>query len=139
MRERVESLADKICDCQKVYRVDDYDLSNLLRFDLMEVVYEWAKGTVNGKFIVSYFYKLYHVYTKYIRRKAFQPFYKIMELTSAQEGIIVRCIQRLNEVCRDVRSAARIVGDTTLQRKMEETSTLIKRDIVFAASLYTTM
>ena len=54
-----------------------------------------------------------------------------------QEGIIVRCIQRLDEVLRDVRNAARIIGDPILYQKMEEASTAIKRDIVFAASLYT--
>lgn len=60
-----------------------------------------------------------------------------MEMTDAQEGLIVRCIQRLDEVCKDVRNAARIVGDPSLREKMEQTSTAIKRDIVFAASLYT--
>ena len=49
----------------------------------------------------------------------------------------MRCIQRLNETCRDVRNAAKIIGDPVLHQKMEEASTLIKRDIVFAASLYT--
>lgn len=37
---------------------------------------------------------------------------------------------------RQVRNAARVIGDPTLYRKMEATSQLIKRDIVFAASLY---
>ena len=52
-------------------------------------------------------------------------------------GMIVRCIQRLNETCRDVRNAARVIGDPKLQEKMKEASAMIKRDIVFAASLYT--
>lgn len=51
--------------------------------------------------------------------------------------MIVRCIQRLNETCKDVCNAARVIGDPDLHRKMKEASTLIKRDIVFAASLYT--
>uniref|UniRef100_A0A1I7WN08 DSHCT domain-containing protein n=1 Tax=Heterorhabditis bacteriophora TaxID=37862 RepID=A0A1I7WN08_HETBA len=62
-----------------------------------------------------------------------------MTMTDAQEGLIVRCIQRLGEVCKDVRNAARIVGDPALQEKMEEVGAAIKRDIVFAASLYTSM
>ena len=61
-----------------------------------------------------------------------------MQLTDTQEGIIVRCIQRLDEVLKDVRNAARIIGNPALYEKMEETSATIKRDIVFAASLYTT-
>lgn len=60
-----------------------------------------------------------------------------MKLTDIQEGIIVRCIQQLNETLCDVRDAARIIGDPQLLNKMEEASTAIKRDIVFAASLYT--
>lgn len=52
-------------------------------------------------------------------------------------GIIVRCIQRLDETCRDVRKATRVIGDPVLYQKMQACSTKIKRDIVFAASLYT--
>lgn len=66
-----------------------------------------------------------------------QPFADIMELTDIQEGIIVRCIQQLNETIMDVRDVAKYVGNPELQMKMEEASTAIKRDIVFAASLYT--
>lgn len=80
-----------------------------LHFGLVEVVYEWARG---------------------------MPFKKIMELTDVQEGSIVRCITRLDETCREVRDAARLVGDPQLFQKMEEAGTAIKRDIVFAASLY---
>ncbi len=52
-------------------------------------------------------------------------------------GMIVRCIQRLDETCKDVRKAARVIGDPMLLQKMQDASNLIKRDIVFAASLYT--
>lgn len=52
------------------------------------------------------------------------------------EGSIVRTIVRLEETCREVRNAARIIGDTQLFTKMEQASALIKRDIVFASSLY---
>ena len=38
----------------------------------------------------------------------------------------------------DVKDAAVAIGDPKLQAKMMEASTAIKRDIVFAASLYTT-
>lgn len=67
----------------------------------------------------------------------FQPFSEIIQLTDVQEGIIVRCIQRLDELIRDVKDAARIIGNPVLGKKMEDASACIKRDIVFAASLYT--
>ncbi|KAK1940011.1 DExH-box ATP-dependent RNA helicase DExH11 [Phytophthora citrophthora] len=80
-----------------------------LNFGLMEVVYEWARG---------------------------MPFKQLCELTDVQEGSIVRCITRLDEVCNEVRNAARVIGDPQLHRKMEVASEAIKRDVVFASSLY---
>ncbi|RLN32622.1 hypothetical protein BBJ28_00000426 [Nothophytophthora sp. Chile5] len=80
-----------------------------LNFGLTEVVYEWARG---------------------------MPFKQLCELTDVQEGAIVRCITRLDEVCREVRTAARVIGDPELYRKMEVASESIKRDVVFASSLY---
>ncbi|PAA61551.1 hypothetical protein BOX15_Mlig002078g2 [Macrostomum lignano] len=76
---------------------------------LMRVVYEWARGT---------------------------SFREIAGLTDQQEGIIVRCIQRLDELLKDARNAARVIGANQLSEKFETASQLIKRDIVFAASLY---
>ena len=70
------------------------------------------------------------------------------------EGTIVRVITRLDETCREVRDAARVIGDAELFQKMEDAQTKIKRDsefvlilppfareltvrqVVFAASLY---
>ncbi|URE37997.1 DSHCT (NUC185) domain [Musa troglodytarum] len=82
-----------------------------LKFGLVEVVYEWAKGT---------------------------PFADICELTDVPEGLIVRTIVRLDETCREFKNAASIMGNTALYKKMEAASDAIKRDIVFAASLYVT-
>jgi antiviral helicase SKI2 len=80
-----------------------------LSFGLVHVVYEWAMGV---------------------------PFKSICDLTDVEEGSIVRCITRLDELCREVRNCARVVGNPTLYGKMEAASTAIKRDIVFASSLY---
>lgn len=44
------------------------------------------------------------------------------------EGTIVRVITRLDETCREVRDAARVIGDADLFTKMEEAQALIKRD-----------
>jgi len=88
--------------------VGDYVES--FNFGLVEVVYEWARG---------------------------MPFSDITRLTDVQEGVIVRTIQRLDETLRDVKDAARVIGDPVLYQKMDQASTIVKRDIVFAASLYT--
>lgn len=63
-------------------------------------------------------------------------FKQITGLTDVLEGSIVRCIVRLEETCRELKGAARIVGDSTLFKKMEDAQQSIKRDIVFAASNY---
>lgn len=66
-----------------------------------------------------------------------QPFSELAGLSGTPEGLVVRCIQRLAEMCRSLRGAARLVGEPVLGAKMETAATLLRRDIVFAASLYT--
>ncbi|KAL4444150.1 hypothetical protein ABPG75_011887 [Micractinium tetrahymenae] len=80
-----------------------------LNFGLAEVVYEWARGT---------------------------PFRQICDLTDVMEGSIVRAMVRLDETCREFRDAARVMGNTALFQQMEKASSAIKRDVIFAASLY---
>ncbi|XP_076346789.1 superkiller complex helicase subunit twister isoform X1 [Tachypleus tridentatus] len=110
--KRIKEIAERIghtqIECGLLEPVMDF--VDQYKFGLTEVVYEWAQGT---------------------------PFAKITDLTDVQEGIIVRCIQRLDETLKDVKNAARIIGNPVLHQKMVEASDLIKRDIIFAASLYT--
>jgi len=110
--KRMKTIAINLGKIQKQHGLDldpiDY-AESVMKFGLVHVVYEWAIGV---------------------------PFAEICQLTDAQEGSIVRCITRLDELCREVRNCARVVGNPTLYRKMESASTAIKRDIVFAASLY---
>lgn len=108
--EQVKQTAEEINEEQKYCEIYEPDFVEQYRFYLVNVVYEWAKGT---------------------------SFSEIMKHTDVQEGIIVRCIQRLSELLKDVKNGAQLVGDPTLAKKMEDASRLIKRDIVFAASLYT--
>ena len=57
-----------------------------------------------------------------------KPFEKITTLTDVAEGTIVRVITRLDETCREVRDAARVIGDADLFKKMEEAQNKIRRD-----------
>lgn len=52
------------------------------------------------------------------------------------EGDVVRTVTRLEHACQDMCNAARVMGNTALYDQFEEASRLIKRDIIFAASLY---
>jgi ATP-dependent RNA helicase DOB1 len=45
-------------------------------------------------------------------------------------------LRRLEELLRQLVQAAKVIGNTELEAKFAEGITRIKRDIVFAASLY---
>ncbi|KAL2486377.1 ATP-dependent RNA helicase SKI2 [Abeliophyllum distichum] len=113
-KKRLYDTAIRLGELQAQFKVavdpQEYAQENL-KFGLVEVVYEWAKGT---------------------------PFADICELTDVPEGMIVRTIVRLDETCREFRNAAAIMGNSSIFKKMEIASNAIKRDIVFAASLYIT-
>ena len=112
---RIADLQAKLGDFANANALADGDSSvgnaTVLNFGLTVVVYEWARG------------------------KAFKD---ILQMTSVQEGVIVRTITRLYELCKDFWNAAKVLGNPSLYRKMEEAATSIKRDIVFTASLYVT-
>ena len=61
-----------------------------------------------------------------------------MGMTSAYEGDIVRMMRRLEELLRQLAGAARspAIGSVELFDKFTSGIGLIKRDIVFASSLY---
>ncbi|KAG2022761.1 translation repressor [Coprinopsis cinerea AmutBmut pab1-1] len=108
-RDAIMAISDRVERVQTLHKVAVEDFRSSLKFGLVEVVYEWAKG---------------------------MPFEQITALTDVPEGTIVRVITRLDETCREVRDAARVIGDAELFKKMEDAQIKIKRDIVFAASLY---
>ncbi|KAL5813687.1 hypothetical protein ACOSQ4_024328 [Xanthoceras sorbifolium] len=90
-------------------QIDVESFVNSFRPDIMEAVYAWAKGS---------------------------KFYEIMEITQVFEGSLIRAIRRLEEVLQQLILAAKSIGETELESKFEEAVSKIKRDIVFAASLY---
>lgn len=107
-------ISEKVNAIQTLHQViqssdESNDFVSKPRFGLMEVVYEWARG---------------------------MSFKNITDLTDILEGTIVRTITRLDETCREVKNAARIIGDPDLYRKMQTAQEMIKRDITAVASLY---
>ncbi|KAG5301793.1 translation repressor [Histoplasma ohiense] len=113
-KEAIIKISERVNDFQIQHQVilssdDSNDFVSKPRFSLVEVVYEWARG---------------------------MSFNRITDLTDVMEGTIVRVITRLDETCREVKSAAKLVGDPTLYNKTEQAQELIKRDVIFAASLY---
>ena len=113
-QETIVKISEKVNHYQTMHQVilsadDSNDFVSRPRFGLVEVVYEWARG---------------------------MPFSRITDLTDVLEGTIVRVITRLDETCREVKNAARIIGDPTLFAKMQTCQEMIKRDICATASLY---
>ncbi|KAK6386210.1 Antiviral helicase ski2 [Exophiala oligosperma] len=113
-KEAIIEIAEKVNKYQILHQVilssdDANDFESRPRFGLVEVVYEWARG---------------------------MSFNRITDLTDVMEGTIVRVVTRLDETCREVMSAARLIGDPSLYQKMDKARELIRRDVVFTASLY---
>jgi len=79
--------------------------------DLMEVVIAWCQGA---------------------------PFASIQALAGEKTfgGSLVRAIRRLEELLRQLAEALKAVGDMELSEKFDEAIGKIKRDIIFAASLF---
>tara|TARA_B110000305_G_scaffold147768_1_gene164040 strand:+ start:237 stop:776 length:540 start_codon:yes stop_codon:yes gene_type:complete len=87
------------------------DFMNSFRPEMMELTREWAKGT------------------------KFETCMKIAP-RGMYEGSVVRSIRRINEVLWQLKGAMSIVGDAELADKFEEMQGMVKRDIVFADSLF---
>lgn len=106
---KIVEISERVNKVQTEYQVilsadDSNDFVSKPRFGMVEVVYEWARG---------------------------MSFNRITDLTDVMEGTIVRVITRLDETCREVKNAARIIGDPTLFQKMGTCQELIKRYVSF--------
>jgi antiviral helicase SKI2 len=85
---------------------------NQANFGLSEAVLTWAQG---------------------------RPFTEVCCIVpDVAEGTIVRGIVRLSELLREVKNVGRIIGDMVLQDLADEATNAVKRDVIFAASLYVT-
>ncbi|KAL6184037.1 hypothetical protein ACLB2K_045444 [Fragaria x ananassa] len=107
LQETARRVAEVQLECKVEIDIDSF--VNSFRPDIMEAVYAWAKGS---------------------------KFYEIMSVTGVFEGSLIRAIRRLEEVLQQLIHAANSIGETDLESKFEEAVLKIKRDIVFAASLY---
>ena len=53
-----------------------------------------------------------------------------------RQGSLVRAVRRVEEVLRQAVAGAQVMGETALVELLQEGQRRIKRDIIFAASLY---
>lgn len=109
--QRLQQLARRIGEvkheCKLPIDVEEYVAS--FSVALVDIVFEWCKG---------------------------KRFVDIMQMTKQYEGSIIRMLHRLEELMRQLVSAAKAIGDEELAEKCSSGSAMLRRDIVFAASLY---
>lgn len=107
----LQSLARRIAkvssECK--LQLDEDNYVDKFKPFLMDVVLAWCKGS---------------------------SFLSVCKMTDIFEGSIIRCMRRLEELLRQLCQASKTIGNTDLENKFSEGIRLLKRDIVFAASLY---
>ncbi|KAJ9072343.1 ATP-dependent RNA helicase mtr4 [Entomophthora muscae] len=89
--------------------LDPEDYASQLSPHLINAVYAWSRGA---------------------------SFAEVCEMTPAFEGSIIRVFRRLEELIRQMAQAAKAIGNTELEAKFAHAILLIKRGIIFSASLY---
>lgn len=105
--ESAERVMKVMRSCGIEVKEDDY--MKRFSFTLMDVVKMWMGG---------------------------RTFVEICESTSVFEGSIIRMFKRLEELLRQLSNAASVIGNNELVNLFTQGIFLIKRDIVFANSLY---
>ncbi|XP_026465811.1 exosome RNA helicase MTR4-like [Ctenocephalides felis] len=107
----MHNLARKIAKVSKESKIEIDEEAYIQQFKphMMDVVIAWCRGS---------------------------KFAEICKMTDIFEGSIIRCMRRLEELLRQMIQAAKSIGNTDLEIKFSEGIQLLKRDIVFAASLY---
>ncbi|KAL7557415.1 hypothetical protein ACA910_016631 [Epithemia clementina (nom. ined.)] len=89
--------------------VNEDEFVNQFNPEMMEAVYAWCQG---AKFV------------------------EVQKLTKAYEGTTIRTLRRLEELVRQITTAAKAIGNQELEEKFTKGGELIRRDIVFCSSLY---
>uniref|UniRef100_A0A1B0GC66 Uncharacterized protein n=1 Tax=Glossina morsitans morsitans TaxID=37546 RepID=A0A1B0GC66_GLOMM len=107
MQELARRIAKISTECK--LELDEEAYAEKFKPFLMDVVLAWCKGA---------------------------SFLTVCKMTDIFEGSIIRCMRRLEELLRQMCQAAKTIGSTDLENKFSEGVRLLKRDIVFAASLY---
>ncbi|KAL3664825.1 hypothetical protein V7S43_010005 [Phytophthora oleae] len=107
LRETAQRIAKVMQDAKITIDVDEY--AGAFNTSLVDVVIAWCQGA---------------------------KFSQVCKMSDAFEGTIIRCLRRLEELLRQLTLAAHSIGDVELEKKFDEGGKKLKRDIVFAASLY---
>ncbi|KAJ2783574.1 ATP-dependent RNA helicase mtr4 [Coemansia javaensis] len=107
LQESARQIAQVSCECKLQVNEEEYVKS--FKPELMDVVNAWCRGA---------------------------KFSQICRMTDVFEGSLIRAFRRLEELLRQMCQAAKAIGNVDLENKFADGIVKIKRDIIFAASLY---
>ena len=118
--------------------MDDYDYSVDLKEGVSRLLcyYENLSKDISDLFIPPFKplnFSMMQAVLDWCRKESLQ---NIVKNYGVSEGSFVRLILRLDECCREMINATILMGDKDLEKKFEEASVLLKREIVFLPSLY---
>ena len=63
-------------------------------------------------------------------------FASICEDFEVSEGMLMKCVHRLNDLCIEFMAACNLVGDLKMKAKLQKVTETLKREILFVESLY---
>lgn len=109
--ELIIKASERVCDVRNSIGLEVRHEEYIKRFsyEMMDIVKMWLTG---------------------------RTFVEICDSTSVFEGTIIRTFKRLEELLRQLSSAAAVIGNSGLVDLFGQGIFLIKRDIIFANSLY---
>ncbi|KAL4438755.1 hypothetical protein ABPG74_013428 [Tetrahymena malaccensis] len=84
-------------------------IAQIFNPQLIKVAYEWVQG---------------------------KDFLQVTKLQDGQEGAIIRSMLRLNNLMKNIKNSAQYIGNNSLSLKIESCQEKMRRDIIFAQSLY---
>eukprot|EP01024_Parvocaulis_polyphysoides_P012933 TRINITY_DN14904_c1_g3_i1.p3 TRINITY_DN14904_c1_g3~~TRINITY_DN14904_c1_g3_i1.p3 ORF type:complete len:110 (+),score=16.46 TRINITY_DN14904_c1_g3_i1:34-330(+) len=65
-----------------------------------------------------------------------QKFSQVIKMQGVYEGSFIRLVRRLEELLQQLVKACGVIGDEALAAKFAQGAEMIRRDVIFAASLY---
>jgi len=108
LQEIARKVAEVSKECKLEIEVEEY--VKRFKADIMEIIYDWCKGA------------------------SFAEICK--KNNSIYEGSLIRAMRRLDELLRQLIIASISIGNKELEERVVAAQAKLKRDIVFAASLY---
>nr|WCZ58335.1 exosome RNA helicase MTR4 [Paratrimastix eleionoma] len=109
--KQLQEIANKVAKVSQECKIDiePDEFVKSYTGTLSEVAYRWANGAKFGE---------------------------LCQVTDIFEGNLVRSLRNLEELVQEIGNCGTVIGAESLVLKLKEASSKIKRDIVFAASLY---